>query len=560
MKISKFILFLCSLIVTISCSKEDTPEGTTNPSSFNLLLVSNNATEVSFTPTFTWQESSGPNGETITYDLYIQKANEVPDGSLPTQLYSGNLTTNTHTLTTPLLASTAYKWYVKSKNSSGGSTNSSSVFSFVTAEVDNLPPEEFFLLLPLDNEIDIPSSTVLTWEASSDPEGRPISYRVFLGINIPDTQIGNNLPDTSLPVGSLLPNTVYAWYVQALDDAGNIRNSSIFQFTTADSSSSGNYILVSSNSIPGQQGRFGHQMVDYNGKLYIIGGSVLNDDNTGGEYNDVWSSDDEGDTWTLVKGNTPEIGFVRSDEHQAVVFNNEIWVLNGNRNTAHKSSDGVTWENMQFTGNVSMGTHYDPRHQHQAVVFNGRLYIIGGSAGGILRNDVWSTDGVPDNDGKITWIKETDDAGFEPRVGHQVVIFNNKFYLTGGYIQGGQRMNDVWSSTDGINWTLVTAAAPYTERTEHVLVVQKDGQAMWLIGGDGIDPNTGTTVDSLNDSWKTTNGTDWVEESHHVTDDTPSNVFKGRKEFDAVGGNGHIIITMGKNGTQLLNDTWKRPN
>jgi hypothetical protein len=121
-------------------------------------------------------------------------------------------------------------------------------------------------------------------------------------------------------------------------------------------------------------------------------------------------------------------------------------------------------------------------------------------------------------------------------------------------------MKDVWSSSDGINWSLVTAAAPYTERTEHVLVVQKDGQAMWLIGGDGIDPNTGTTVASLNDSWKTTNGTDWIEVSHHISDDTPSNVFKGRKEFDAVGGNDHIIITMGKKGSQLLNDTWKLPN
>ena len=181
MKISKLILFLFSATVLVSCSKDDTNEGAVNPSSFNLLFVSNNATNVSFTPTFTWEESSGPNGESVTYDLYIQKANEVPNSSLPTQLHKSGITTNTYTVTSPLLATTQYKWYVKAKISGGGDRNSSSTFSFITADIQNLPPNPFDLVSPFDNETDVPSDPILSWQAATDPENDAIVYDIYLG-------------------------------------------------------------------------------------------------------------------------------------------------------------------------------------------------------------------------------------------------------------------------------------------------------------------------------------------------------------------------------------------
>lgn len=559
MKISKFILFFLLITAVGSCSKEDSNEEGGNPSSFNLLFVSNNAINISFTPTFTWEVSTDPNGASVTYEIYLQKADEVPSGSLPTQLYESGLTTNTYTATEPLLASTQYIWYVQAKSSGGGSTNSSSVFSFITGAIINQAPNQFFLNLPLDNEIDVPTNTLLEWETAQDPENDPVVYDVYLNVNDPDIRIGVNIQGTSLPVGSLLPNTTYAWFVQAKDDKGNVRNSTTFTFTTeAASSGSSNFTLLNNSAIPNEDGRSGHQTVNYNGKIWIIGGAVRKSDGTGGEYNDVWNSDDSGTTWSMVKDNTPEIGFTRSDEHQAVVFRNEIWVLNGNRNTTHKSSDGATWENVPFAGSVSGGTHYEPRNEHQAVVFNDRLYIVGGNAGGILKNDVWSTDGIPDpnNDNKITWIKETDNAGFEPRIGHQVVVFNNKLYLTAGSIQGGVRMNDVWSSPDGVFWTEDVAVAPFTIRTQHAMFIETNDSAMWLLCGDGINPDTGNTIVSLNDAWFTVNGRDWIEYSAHNSDDSPADSFKGRKEFDIVVTNELVIIIMGKYGSVLLGDIW----
>ncbi|MEZ4857383.1 MAG: fibronectin type III domain-containing protein [Flavobacteriaceae bacterium] len=552
MKISKILLILFLSISSVNCSKENTEDETsTPPSAFNLLLVSNNATEVSFTPTLTWQQSTDPNGGSITYDIYLQKANEIPDGELPSQLLKGNITTNTYTLTELLTASTQYKWYVKAKSSSG-STNSATVFSFITGTVINQPPNPFLLLSPIDNAIDVPLDPILTWQAATDPENNPIVYDVYFD----GVRIGVNVPNTSLPIGSLQANKYYEWYVEAFDTAGNSRESSTFNFTTGDGSSGGNgYTIITTNAIPNQEGRFGHQMVNYNGYLWIIGGSVKNMDGTGGEYNDVWKSNDGGLTWTMVKDNTLETGFLRSDEHQAVVFRNEIWVLNGNANTAHKSSDGITWENVPFAGSVSDGTHYTARNEHQAIVFNDRLFIIGGNAGGILKNDVWSTDGIPDpnNDDKITWFLETENAGFEPRVGHQVALVKNKLFLVGGSIQGGQRQNDVWSTSTGDFWKLETPEAPFTKRTQHVLVTSSNGFVMFLFGGDGIDPDTGNTVTDLNDVWHSSNGIDWLLDVYHDPNEEPL----GREQFDVVLSADFFVMYGGKSNNNFLDDCWQ---
>ncbi|MDZ7718756.1 MAG: hypothetical protein U5K72_08075 [Balneolaceae bacterium] len=68
-------------------------------------------------------------------------------------------------------------------------------------------------------------------------------------------------------------------------------------------------------------------------------------------------------------------------------------------------------------------------------------------------NDVWySTDGVQ-------WTQATDDAGFEPRVGHKSVVFDNKIWVIGGLQRtDGEdiHFNDVWYSENGIDWTMAT--------------------------------------------------------------------------------------------------------
>lgn len=70
-------------------------------------------------------------------------------------------------------------------------------------------------------------------------------------------------------------------------------------------------------------------------------------------------------------------------------------------------------------------------------------------------------------------------------------------WVTGGYnpgqISGDTYYEDVWSSTDGKSWELVTNNAPWLGRRSHQLVNFDDGsgEAMYLIGGFSVNEETG---------------------------------------------------------------------
>jgi N-acetylneuraminic acid mutarotase len=59
-------------------------------------------------------------------------------------------------------------------------------------------------------------------------------------------------------------------------------------------------------------------------------------------------------------------------------------------------------------------------------------------------------------------------------------------------------VDDVWSSSDGTNWTQVASAAPWSSRTGHAVVVL-DGQ-MWVLGGSDFSSY-------FKDVWSSQNGT-----------------------------------------------------
>jgi hypothetical protein len=156
------------------------------------------------------------------------------------------------------------------------------------------------------------------------------------------------------------------------------------------------------------------------------------------------------------------------------------------------------------------------RSGHSSVVLNNRLYIIGGYTPRLevkdrIRNDVWSsTDG-------ITWTIATDSAAFSKRTEHQSVVFDDG---TGEkmWVISGSFKNDVWNSTDGVTWTPVTDSAAFPYRSYHTAVVFKD--AMWVIGG-----YTGSGQ-YANDVWNSIDGVTWTTatdsaqfpaRSHHTT-------------------------------------------
>jgi hypothetical protein len=227
---------------------------------------------------------------------------------------------------------------------------------------------------------------------------------------------------------------------------------------------------------------------------------------------EVWSSTDGAD-WTLENPQAPWEG-----RHTAgyAVHNGRMWIVGGDCNQGHyqndvwSSEDGVHWEL------VNDGVPWAPRALHYTVVHDGRIWIMGGQtmpafAGEDEKfyNDVWcSADGVE-------WERVIENAPWSPRgmIGGSAVM-NGRMWLIGGGTYDTPstptrlRYNEVWSSADGVDWTLHIEHAPWKSRSYHE-VAAFDGN-IWMLEGVHVSGN------NRNDVWYSPNGVEW-----HELADTP---------------------------------------
>jgi len=80
------------------------------------------------------------------------------------------------------------------------------------------------------------------------------------------------------------------------------------------------------------------------------------------------------------------------------------------------------------------------------------------------------------------WVRVTEHAPFSERDTAEGVIFGGKMWLSNGYVTGGKLVGDLWSSTDGITWDLVTTNAPYdgyAEMTVYAGRIWAVKQSVW---------------------------------------------------------------------------------
>lgn len=233
------------------------------------------------------------------------------------------------------------------------------------------------------------------------------------------------------------------------------------------------------NTDPTNQGvpvfapRYGHQVVNFNNKLWLIGGRY---------HCDVWSSED-GINWS-EEIHSAEFGGCAY--HQVVEFKGRLWIIGGERNGVKSnevwsSPNGIDWtleaENPDFSARIN----------HQVVNFSGKLWLIGGQTSYTGLSDIWSSE-----DGKI-WSLVTETAPFSGRTKHRVTAHQNKLWLIGG------GRDDIWSSTNGSDWKREFEHAVYGGRDDHELI--EYGDTLYLIGGGrgGV----------RNDVWRFKNSTIW---------------------------------------------------
>jgi hypothetical protein len=96
------------------------------------------------------------------------------------------------------------------------------------------------------------------------------------------------------------------------------------------------------------------------------------------------------------------------------------------------------------------------------------------------------------------WINLVYNAPFTPRDTSEDVVFQDRLWISNAYYHSGILTRDLWNSSDGISWHLVSEATPYDGYSE--MVAYKD--RIWAVKGS---------------VWSSRNGDDWTR----VLDETP---------------------------------------
>ena len=99
----------------------------------------------------------------------------------------------------------------------------------------------------------------------------------------------------------------------------------------------------------------------------------------------------------------------------------------------------------------------------------------------------------------IAWKQETAEAPCTRRDSMGWAVFQDKMWFLGGFIP--TRVNDVWSSSDGVNWEEATPAAPWAARNLPCTLVYDD--KLWIFAG-ADNPHV-----SYNDVWCSADGKHW---------------------------------------------------
>jgi hypothetical protein len=214
---------------------------------------------------------------------------------------------------------------------------------------------------------------------------------------------------------------------------------------------------------------------------------------------------------------------------------------------------GPTGANMTAFTADSASSGFGARQYFDMVDFNGALYIIGGqlASTGSTQGDVWIS-----KDGGITWGMVTAQGPFGPRFGHRVVVFNGAMYVIGGwYSPANFAANDTWMTTDGVNWVQTNGGAvSFPGRAFFAAVATSGG--IFVMGGTTTPSMTfGGAFTSYNDVWFSPDGINWTQ----IIAAAPWSV---RACFDCVFFNNNLVLLGGRDPSTLVdsNECWSSPD
>ncbi len=263
---------------------------------------------------------------------------------------------------------------------------------------------------------------------------------------------------------------------------------------------------------------------------------------------------DEGRVWRLDQADTAASSFSQRRDHVMISFNNRLWVIAGHDEAAFfndvwSSADGISWTKEVSDGAAGM---FARRAGHACAVFNNRLWLSGGyvetETDDILFDDVWSS-----ADGR-NWVQETASAEYYSRAWHKMVAYDSKLWIIGGETVDGDGnkvlLDECWSSANGVAWQIKSQVVSFFARKQ-MQCTAFNGR-LWVFGGYG--KNSSGSVVPLNDIWSTVNGDTWTLEKSNGG-------FAGRCSFGMTQFNGRIWLAGGSTKPEVFdagfyNDVW----
>lgn len=362
---------LSLLIIIVSCSSEDnkpTPEPVNEePNSFSLNAIANNEIDVVLTPSFNWTVATDPDGDTVSYDLYLD------ENSNPTTLIAKNITTTSYQVQEHLSLIQQYYWKIIAKDGKGGMTQSDEIYSFTTRNV-NLPT------LPITDDAEFSlkfgHATVVfddkLWLiGGSGGVGENDVWYTSDGVSWIKATENAAFSGRLYHTATVFDNKM--WVIGGYD--GNHNNDVWF-------SSDGSTWTKATENVAFSK-RNTHTTVVFDNKMWVIGGFDV--DNK--RKNDVWYSSD-GITWIQA---TDAVSFSKRSSHTTTTWGNKMWVIAGgdgvlnHKNDIWYSSDGSTWTLVTET------IPFSKRGRHTATIFNNKMWIIAGIDTSI-KKDIWVID------------------------------------------------------------------------------------------------------------------------------------------------------------------------
>jgi len=217
-----------------------------------------------------------------------------------------------------------------------------------------------------------------------------------------------------------------------------------------------------------------------------------------------------------------------TDDQSGALYNGALWMIDTTTVTPEALLDD--WTEETPGGAVVTPNPFTERKYHASAFFAGKHWVFGGEASGGTLAETWSS---PD---AIDWTLESSASDFGPRMFHQVIIFDDgggdDLYLIGGVGNNTRDHeatndnvgNEVWRSSDGLSWTLISDTEDFTEQGDNDSYGQfaicvfdtGGGDEIFLFGGGAVQHNNTIEGERITNKrnglgWRSSDGVSWTQ-------------------------------------------------